>query len=65
MRDDDKEVFLEIDVSEVDALIPMLCGKDSMKKWNAVIYIEEMILKINTECGLNNCPFTEFQTLYL
>ena len=45
--EDGKEVFLEIDVYEVDAMVPMLCGKDAMEKWKAVIDVEEKTMMLS------------------
>ena len=46
---DDEEVVLEVDVYEVPAPVPLLCGKDSMEEWKVVIDLEEKVMKIKSQ----------------
>ena len=47
--EDDTEVVLEADVYEVDASVPLLCGKDSLENWNVNIDLRERILGIKMQ----------------
>ena len=42
------ELVVEVQVCEVDASVPLLCGKDLMERWRAVIDVEQKIMKIKT-----------------
>ena len=46
---DETEVTLEIKVYEVDASVPMLCGKDALEEWKAVIDVNEKTMTLQLE----------------
>ncbi len=50
--EEEKEVFLEVEVYEVDAAVPMLCGKDAMENWKAVIDVDGKVLKVKTKMDM-------------
>ena len=45
-NDADEEVFLEMEVYEVDAMVPILCGLDTMDKWKSDIDVENKKMKV-------------------
>ena len=44
--EEQKEVFLSMDVAEVEAPVPILCGMDTMEEWDMVLHIKEKMVAV-------------------
>ena len=49
-NDADEEVFIEMEVYRVDAMVRMLCGLNAMGKWKADIDVENK--KMRVKCNI-------------
>ena len=49
-NDADEEVFIEMEVYRVDAMVRMLCGLNAMGKWKADIDVENK--KMRVKCNM-------------
>ena len=51
--EEQKEVFLSMDVAKVEVPVPILCGMDTMEEWDMVLHIKKKMVAVKDSQNKN------------